>query len=824
MHLKTGKLLYLGMVCLLLACGKKEERNAHIPDQSFNDGWRFHKGELEAQATDYNDTDWEVVNLPHDWAIAGPFDRKHNARTGGLPVTGMGWYRKTFEIDPSMEGKNISIEFDGAMNDAYVWVNGELVGNRPFGYIGFEFDITNQVNFGQKNVIAVRLNPKDLSSRWYPGAGLYRNVRIKYNDPTHIAQWGTYITTPKITSTLAVVLIQTKLNTQASKQVTLKTTLLDQEGNTVQAKTQRIQSKSEQITLETELQVNTPSLWQPDSPYLYTIVSEILDQDQIIDRYETPFGIRNIEITTNEGLLVNGERVQLNGVCMHHDLGPLGSAVNYRATERQVEILQSMGVNAIRTSHNPPSPELLEICDKKGVLVIVEAFDEWKIGKVENGYNLFFDEWHERDLRDMIKRDRNHPSVVMWSIGNEILEQSQKDGWKLTKHLSAICHDEDPSRKTTIGFNYYPAPYKNQLAFQVDVVGLNYWPLQLKELREQYPDMILYGSETSSQTSSRGIYHLPIQADVVKETGQVSSYDGTVGPPWAYPPDVEFEQQERNTHSLGEFMWTGFDYLGEPTPYGGRDNSTNGHWNGDWPSHSSYFAPIDLVGLPKDRYYLYQSQWTKEPMIHLLPHWNWEGKEGEKIPVYAYTNAEEAELFVNGKSMGKKVKGVDKTPIPAEFHFFDKGTYMSPYRLSWEVPYSPGDLKVVAYTDGQKVASKSVSTAGEATQIQLDIDRTQINADGQDLSFVTVSIRDEEGNLVPNADHLIQFEVSGAGTIAAVGNGNPRSLRSFKGDKMEAFSGQLMLIVQSQKGEKGEIKIEAKADELTTAESSIQTL
>ncbi|UXP31989.1 DUF4982 domain-containing protein [Reichenbachiella agarivorans] len=806
------------MVCLLIACGEKEQ-NKYLPDQAFNEEWLFKKAELEAQNFDFDDHNWDAVTLPHDWAIAGPFDRQHNARTGGLPVTGMGWYRKHFDVPADMNNKRISIEFDGAMNDAYVWVNGQLVGNRPFGYIGFEFDITDHIRFGKENVIAVRLNPKDLSSRWYPGAGLYRNVRIKYNETTHIAQWGTYITTPEISDEQAHIKIETKINGSKATEAQLRTTIIDAQDQTIATQTQAITT----AIIDTELSVKSPNRWQPDAPYLYTLVSEVLDDDQVIDRYESPFGIRTIEVTVNDGLLVNGERLQLNGVCMHHDLGPLGAAVNYRATERQVEILQNMGVNAIRTSHNPPSPELLDICDKKGVVVIVEAFDEWQMGKVENGYNLLFDEWHERDLRDMIKRDRNHPSVVMWSIGNEILEQSQKDGWKLTKHLSDICHDEDPSRKTTIGFNYYPAPYKNQLAFQVDVVGLNYWPLQLKELREQYPDMILYGSETSSQTSSRGIYHLPIQADVVKETGQVSSYDGTVGPPWAYPPDVEFEQQELNPHSLGEFMWTGFDYLGEPTPYGGRDNSTNGYWNDDWPSHSSYFAPIDLTGLPKDRYYLYQSQWTETPMVHVLPHWNWEGKEGEEIPIYAYTNAQEVELFVNGKSMGKKVKGKDKTPIPAEFHFFEKGTYMSPYRLSWSVPYEPGTLEVVAYKDGKEVARKSVNTAGTAAQIQLSPDRQEITADGKDLSFITVSVRDEEGNLVPDASHMIHFEVDGAGKIAAVGNGDPRCLLSFKGDKMEAFSGQMMLIVQSQNGKNGEIKIKASAEGLPMAESTIQS-
>ena len=814
--------LSLGVIAItIISCQPKV---VNVPDQDFNKGWLFTKGEIEAQSIDFEDNAWESVDLPHDWAIYGPFSSEHNARTGGLPVTGMGWYRKHFLIDKELKNKKVSVEFDGAMNDAYVYVNGELVGNRPFGYIGFEFDITDNVKFGEPNVIAVRLNPKDLSSRWYPGAGIYRNVRIKYNEPIHVAQWGTYITT-ELSDSLAKVKIATTIrNYSNSKETILETIVKDPSGTEVAKQEQTIDLSLDSLEsiAYTQFEIKEPILWDPTAPEIYKVISNIKSGSKVIDSYQSTFGIRSISITKDNGLEVNGRRVQLNGVCIHHDSGPLGAVVNYRAKEREVELLMSMGVNAIRTSHNPPSPELLKICDQKGVLVIVEAFDEWKMGKVENGYNQFFDEWHERDLRDMIKRDRNHPSVIMWSIGNEILEQSSKDGWQLTRHLTEICHDEDPTRKVTVGFNYYPAPYKNKLAFEVDVVGINYWPIEMKELHEQYPDMIMYGSETSSLTSSRGVYHLPIDGMPQKESGQVSSYDVIYGPPWAYPPDIEFEQQKLNPHSLGEFMWTGFDYLGEPTPYGGRDNSTHGYWNDDWPSHSSYFAPIDLVGLPKDRYYLYQSQWTTEPMVHVLPHWNWEGLEGENIPVYAYTNAEEVELFVNGKSMGTKVKGVDKTPIPAEFHSFPKGVYESPYRLSWEVPYEAGELKVVAKTSGQQVAIKTVNTAGPATNIDLKADRQLINADGRDLCYVTVSVADSTGNICPNADNIIKFTVEGAGKLVGVGNGNPRSLTSLKGDVMEAFSGKLVAIVQAS-SEAGSIKLTATAEGLATQTLEIQT-
>ncbi len=815
--------LYLSLICVFLVIGCSNP-GSNIADQNFNKGWRFIKAELDAKETSYDDSQWQPISLPHDWAIFGPFSTEHNARTGGLPVTGMGWYRKHFTVDSDMKGKVVSVEFDGAMNDAYVWVNGELVGNRPFGYMGFEFDISKHVKFGGENVIAVRLNPKDLSSRWYPGAGLYRNVRIKYNEPIHIAQWGTYITTPSISKEEVKVDIQTTINNAGNKQqtITLKTVIIDDSGAEITSSSQDVTSSAGKSIATTILTIANPTNWDIENPYLYKMVSQIIIGQTVIDEYESSFGVRTLEITSNDGLILNGRRVNLNGVCMHHDMGPLGSAVSYRAIERQMQIMQSMGVNALRTSHNPPAPEMLEICDKLGILVIVEAFDEWAMGKVVNGYNNFFAEWHERDLRDMIKRDRNHPSVIMWSIGNEILEQSKEDGWVLTKELTDICHHEDPTRKVTIGFNYYPAPFKNKLAYQVDVVGMNYWPLEYDDIKEANPDMIIYGSETSSQTSSRGIYHLPIEAKEQHETGHASSYDVIVGPPWAYAPDMEFEQQEKNTFSLGEFIWTGFDYLGEPTPYGGRDNSTHGHWNDDWPSHSSYFAPVDLVGFPKDRYYLYQSQWTTEPMVHVLPHWNWEGMEGKRIPVYAYTNAEEVELFVNGKSKGKKVKGKDLTTIPAEYHSYKETTFKTPYRLSWEVPYEAGELKVVAYTNGKAVATKTVNTSGKPAGIRLEADRNSIQADGLDLSYIAATIVDANGIPCPNAANMVNFEIEGNGTIAGVGNGDPRSLTSLKGSHMEAFTGKLMLIIQSSEAA-GEIRITASAEGMKDTQIVIQS-
>ncbi|WP_400073705.1 beta-galactosidase GalB [Zobellia russellii] len=793
-------------------------------DVSFNSNWLFQKGDPSgAEKSTFKDAQWRKLNLPHDWAIEGPFDKKYNARTGGLPVHGTAWYRKHFTIDKKYAAQQIAVLFDGVMNNSKVYINGTYIGERPFGYMGFELDLTPYIKFGEDNVIAVRVAPEDLASRWYSGAGIYRNTYLKINNPVHIPLWGTYITTPEVSNEKATVKIETTVKNANGKKasVTLETKIIDGLNNVVASSSQKIKlEKSSTKVVIDEIVVNNPNRWGIENPFLYDVVTQVKKANTVIDEYHSTLGIRSISFDAKKGFLLNEKPVEFNGVCMHHDLGPLGAAVNYRATERQMQIMQSMGVNALRTSHNPPSPEMLEICDKLGIVVLDEAFDEWKIPKVINGYNKFFDEWHERDLRDMIKRDRNHPSVVMWSIGNEIIEQREKDGWKVAKMLSDICHDEDHTRPTTAGFNNYPGAFKNKLAYQIDIVGLNYKPFDYGEVIRENPDMIVYGSETSSQTSSRGSYHLPITYEHQKETHQVSSYDVTVGPPWAYPPDVEFDVQAENPTFLGEFMWTGFDYLGEPTPYGGRDNSTNGYWNADWPVHASYFAPVDLCGFPKDRYYLYQSQWTTEPMVHVLPHWNWEGKEGEEIPVFAYTNCDEVELIVNGKSLGKKVKGIDTTDIPAEFRGFENGMYTSKYRLSWKVPFQPGNLRVIGYKDGKAVAEKIINTAKKASKIRLTADRSQISADGKDLSFIEVDITDADGNLVPLADNQVQFTVEGPGILAAVGNGNSASLESFQDTKIKTFNGKCLLVIKSTEAA-GNITVSATSNGLETSKTII---
>lgn len=816
------KKIYLRLILALLlaSCSTAQERVRY----SFNENWHFKKGESgNEHLSNFDDATWRNLRLPHDWAIEGPFDQNYDARTGGLPIYGTAWYRKNFTIDANQKGNIITIEFDGVMNNAEIYINGQKAGARPFGYISFEVDLTPYIKFGAENIIAVRVDPKELSARWYPGAGIYRNVYLNIKNSVSVAYNGTYITTPKITDKEAEVVIKTSIENKndLTGTYTLKTSIINSQGEEVASTNSKIDIKSKAV-IEDKLIVPNPILWDLDNPHLYTAKSIVLKNEIPIDAYETIFGIRSINYSKENGFELNGKQVKFKGVCLHHDLGPLGSAVNYRATERQLEIMKSIGVNAIRTSHNPPSPEQLALCDKMGILVQVEAFDEWKMAKVENGYNKFWDEWHETDLRDMIKRDRNHPSVVMWSIGNEIREQRVKEGGKVAQHLVDICHDEDPTRPVTAGFNNYPQCIKNGLADAIDLVGFNYKPTQYDSVIINNPNFIVYGAETASTVSSRGVYHLPPENYDRHESLQVSSYD-IISPPWAYPPDFETYAQETMPHSLGEFVWTGFDYLGEPTPYNGRDNETHGKWGGDWPSRSSYFGIVDLCGFPKDRYYYYQSRWTEKPMVHILPHWNWENSGHKEIPVYCYTNCDEAELFLNGKSLGKKVMGVDKTTIPAEFMWWKKPetTWDSPYRLNWNVIYEPGELKVIAYKDGKPVAEKKIITAGKATQIELISDRREIDADGNDLSFITVKVVDKEGNFCPLADNLIHFKIEGPATIAAVGNGNAATTEPFQVNYRKTFNGLCMLIIKSKKGKAGEIKVEASSENLKSDHTTV---
>jgi beta-galactosidase len=799
----------------------------YTPKENFDKDWLFLKHEAKgAEKETYNDSNWRKLDLPHDWAIEGPFDVKNDCRTGGLPVHGTGWYRKHFKMPASAKGKVIRIEFEGAMYNSHIWVNGKKVGHRPYGYIGFEFDISDYLKYdNSENIIAIRLTPEDYASRWYPGAGLYRSVWLKTDEPIYVDLYGTYIITPTVTAKKGVVQHETTVvnKTTKIKKVKVSHEYFDNKG-------QSVAKNSEEITVPAGGKMNSgvftniqnPNLWDVNTPNLYDVVTTISEGEKTLDTYRTSFGIRSVRYDPN-GFYVNNKKVIFNGVCLHHDNGALGAAIYERADERKLQIMKDMGVNAIRTSHNPPSRTLLELCDKIGLLVLDEAFDCWKIEKVKNGYNKFFDEWWERDLTDMMLRDRNHPSIVMWSIGNEIKEQWKPEiGWVLAKKINAVCKKLDLSRPTTAGFNSYPPAYKFNMAQQVDIAGANYKPSMYKTLKTDYPEMPFYGSETSSCTSTRGVYHLPIKKYEKHESLQVSSYD-LISPPWGYPPDIEFHFQKENPHMMGEFVWTGFDYLGETSPYGGLDNTDpSGHWNTDWPSRSSYFGIVDLAGFPKDRYYLYQSQWTTKPMIHLLPHWNWKGMEGKTIPVYCYTNCDEAELFVNGKSMGRKVKGKDLTTLLVDFSRYEPKTFDSPYRLSWEIPYQPGSIKVVGYKDGKVINEKEIKTAGKPAKISLSVDRSTIKADGKDLAYVTVKIEDKNGNICPLADNLVTFSVLGSGSIVGVDNGDPTSLESFQGYQRKAFNGLALAILNASKQNRG-IKLVAKSKGLKGDVISVKT-
>jgi beta-galactosidase len=790
---------------------------------AFNSDWRFLQGDAAgAQQPLFDDAGWQKVRLPHDWAIAGPFDASLNPHTGALPISGTGWYRKSFVLPTDAGGRYYSIEFDGAMSNSRVWLNGHELGGRPYGYIGFGFDLTPYLRFdGTPNVLAVRLAPESDSSRWYPGAGIYRNVWLDVTGPVHVARWAIYVTTPQVSEATAVVAVTTEVRNRLAHatRITVRSTIVDEHGHRVaHDETQTDIPAAGASTLAAHLLVHHPQRWDVERPRLYSLVTELLDGNTVLDRYLTGFGIRTLAFDRERGFLLNGRPLKLHGVCLHHDLGALGAAVNRRATQRQLQIMKAAGVNAIRTSHNPPSPELLEFADRLGLLVIDEAFDMWRIAKVPNGYSKYFDEWSERDLRDMARRDRNHPSIIMWSIGNEIPEQKDPEGWKQARRLTGFFHQEDPTRPTTSAFNNWEDAIRNKLADEVDIPGFNYKPTRYQAIRKDHPHWIIYGSETASCVSSRGTYHLPLEKYDKHPSLQISSYD-IIAPPWAYCPDVEFAAQEATPALLGEFVWTGFDYLGEPTPYFGRGDD-NSH---DWPARSSYFGMVDLAGFPKDRYYLYQSVWTRKPMVHVLPHWNWTGHEGQPIPVMVYSNADEVELRLNGVSLGRKRTFSETVELPVGVDVSATGKFQSKYRLLWNVPFEPGTLTAIAFRGGKEVARDVMRTAGAPARIRLLADRGTIAADGDDLSFITVRVEDRDGNLCPLADTRLNFRVTGAGSIAAVDNGNPATVEPFQADHRNAFNGLALLIVRSRDRAPGKILITASADGLAGMHLQIVT-
>ncbi len=695
------------------------------------------------------------------------------------------------------------------MSHATVYVNGEKAGNWVYGYNAFEVDVTPYIKENGKNVLAVRLENEAESSRWYPGAGLYRNVRLVVTEDVHVPVWGTHLTTPVVNREFAKVNLLTELEIPAGKQMSdyrIVTELKDAKGNVVATnETKGSEYVATGKQFEQDFVVKNPSLWSPETPALYRAESKIYEGDILKDEYTTSFGIRSVEVIAGKGFYLNGERVLFKGVCNHHDLGPLGAASNEAAIRRQIRMLKDMGCNAIRTSHNMPSTELIAICDEMGMMVMAESFDEWKASKVQNGYHKYFDEWAEKDLVNLVRHFRNSPSVVMWCIGNEVPDQWNGDrGPKLTRWLQDICHREDPTRPVTLGMDAPDAVVNNNMAAVLDVPGFNYRPHKYQENYKKLPQELILGSETASTVSSRGVYKFPVERRSMQkyDDHQASSYD-VEHCSWSNLPEDDFIQHEDLPYCMGEFVWTGFDYLGEPTPY-----------YTDWPSHSSLFGIIDLAGLPKDRYYLYRSHWNKEAeTLHILPHWTWKGREGEVTPVFVYTNYPTAELFINGKSQGKRTKDLSVTVFnSADSVSMAQLKRQQRYRLMWmDTKYEPGTLKVVAYDkDGKAVAEKEIHTAGEPYRIVLEADRSEISANGKDLAFVTVKIVDKDGNLCPMADNQLSFKVKGKGWYRAGANGDPTSLELFHKPTMKAFYGMMTAIVQSEE-EAGEITLEATA-------------
>lgn len=793
-------------------------------------GWRFTRSDHPSfKEVSCVDTDWQPVTVPHDWAIYGPFSAQndkqevaiaqdgqtealeHAGRTGGLPFVGVGWYRTVFEVPEFTEGKRATILFDGAMSHARVYLNGQEVGYWPYGYNSFYFDITRYLHAGQPNTLAVRLENLPESSRWYPGAGLYRNVHLIVTEAAHIPVWGTYVTTPEVSREAAKVSFRTQvaLPKGADKaKYTLKTRLLNPNGQQLIELSESLAGKADEVAQECT--VRKPTLWSPDLPALYKAESRLYEGDKLRDTYTTTFGIRSIEVIPDKGFFLNGERTVFKGVCNHHDLGPLGAAVNSAAIRHQISMLKDMGCNAIRTSHNMPAPELVQACDEMGIMLMAESFDEWNKPKCANGYNLLFDEWAERDLVNLVRHYRNNPSVVFWCIGNEVPNQSDKEGYLIAKRLQDICHREDPTRPVTQGMDNPDAVVANGFAAVMDVAGFNYRPHLYVRNYLVLPQKLILGSETASTVSSRGVYKFPVErkAMAVYDDHQSSGYD-VEHCNWSNLPEDDFMQHEDLPYCIGEFVWTGFDYLGEPTPY-----YTN------WPSHSSLFGIIDLASIPKDRYYLYRSHWNKEEKtLHIVPHWTWPDRKGKVTPIFVYTSYPSAELFINGKSQGKRTKELGVTLEGSDSRAAQQSfERQKRYRLMWmDTKYEPGTVKVVAYDEQGNVAeTKEIRTAGKPHHIELKADRTHLTADGKDLAYINVRIVDKNGNLCPDETREVRFRVTGAGSYRAAANGNPISLESFQLNKMKLFSGQLTAIVQTAE-EAGAIIFEAQADGVKSA-------
>ena len=768
----------------------------------FDREWRFRLGEVSgAQEVTFDDSGWRSLNVPHDWSIEGEFSDTNPAGVaGGALPGGVGWYRKVFTVVATDTDRVVFVEFDGVYRNSEVWINGHYLGKRPYGYSSFQYELTPHLRYGRtSNVIAVRVdNSRQPNSRWYSGSGIYRHVRLVTTNTVHVDHWGTYVTSPEVNAQSARVRIRTTVRNEspAGRRVTVRTVVYDAAGGVV-ATASSAGSTPPDSTREfaQELVVRRPKLWSVERPYLYRAVTRVECGGALCDDYTTPFGIRSFSFRADSGFFLDGEHVKIRGVCLHHDLGALGAAVNDRALERQLRIMKDMGVNAIRTSHNPPAPELLDLADRMGLIVMDEAFDMWRKKKTDYDYHLDFDAWHERDLSDMVRRDRNHPSVFIWSIGNEVMEQWTNDDTTaipIARELAGIVPRLDPTRPITSANNNGSPANPLFHAGALDLLGHNYHHEAWPNLPAQFPGEKFIITEAMSALNSRGVYEQPSDSvasyatPYVKDSGpqpnkdyRLSSYDNRKAF-WGSLHEESLRRFERYPFLSGMFIWSGFDYLGEPTPY-------------EWPARSSYFGVVDLAGFPKDPFYLYQSEWTTRPMLHVFPHWNW--TPGDTIDVWAYTNGDEVELFLNGASLGVRRKEGDV------FH------------LMWRVAYTPGTLRAVAREGGRVMATEEVKTAGAPARIALVPDRTRIRADGEDLSFVTVSVLDRAGVPVPTADHVVRFRVGGDARIVGVDNGDQVSHAPFKADRVRLFNGKALVIVRA--GERpGTAALTAEADGL----------
>ncbi len=766
---------------------------------NFDDNWHFRLGDVSGgEKASLNDADWRTLNLPHDWSIEGKFSKDNPATPeGGALPGGIGWYRKTFTVPASSKNKLIYIDFDGVYQKSDVWINGYHLGFRPNGYISFRYELTPYLNFGGSNTIAVKVdNSVQPNSRWYSGSGIYRNVWLVTTNKTAINHWGTYVTTPKVTDEVAEVHIETSV-LNADKQQSLKTSVFDEKGKLVNSSISTIVPSGDTTAtvVKQDIQVLKPQLWSVDRPYLYKVVSEVLKGNKVEDAYTTPIGIRYFNFDADKGFSLNGKYMKILGVCDHHDLGSLGAAVNTRALERQLQMLKDMGCNGIRTSHNPPAPELLDLCDKMGFIVMDEAFDCWEWRKAKYDYHLYFKEWHKRDLQDQILRDRNHPSVMIWSIGNEIPQQNDTSALRIAPELAGIIHSLDKTRPITTANNEPGISNKIIQSGAIDLIGYNYHEADYAAFHTRYPGKKFIATETTSGLEMRGHYDTPSDSIRIwpnrwdrpftdgNKDNSVSAYDN-VRPPWGSTHEATWKVMKKYDFLSGMFIWTGWDYLGEPTPY-------------SWPSRSSYFGIIDLAGFPKDIYYMYQSEWTNKTILHIFPHWNWQ--PGKVVDVWAfYNNADEVELFLNGKSVGIKKKTGD------DLH------------VMWRLKYEPGTLKAVSRKNGKVVLTREIHTAGKPAKIELLVDRKNIKADGSDLSFITVRILDKDGNVVPDAANLVNFKINGPGFIAGVDNGDEVSHDPFKASYRKAFNGLALAIIQS-KPKAGNITFTATADGLAGA-------